>query len=55
MSTNDLVLIAGLVLIALCGNLVGFPFLPALGFAFILALISYLVQTGGLRRKDKDE
>ncbi len=55
MSPENLVLIAGLVLIALCGNLVGFPFLPALGFVVVAALISYLVQTGGRQSSQNDD
>jgi len=46
MSPNDLIFIAALVLLALCGALVGFNFWAALGFALALGLVFYLVQSG---------
>lgn len=46
MAQNELVLIAALVLLAFCAHLIGFPFLPSLGFAVALGLIFYLIQGG---------
>jgi len=53
MSHNDLVLIAALILLALCGSFIGFPFLPSLGFTFALGVIFYLVQ-GGIKRSNSE-
>ena len=54
MSPNDLIFISALVLLALCGALVGFNFWAALGFSLALGLIFYLVQ-GSLRGEGRDD
>lgn len=54
MTTNEMVLIAALVLLALCAAAIGFPFLASLGFTLVLGLVFYLVQSGK-SRKSGDE
>jgi hypothetical protein len=55
LSPNELVLVAALILLALCGNVIGFPFVPALGFTLALGLIFYLIQTGTKQKKSEEE
>lgn len=45
-SSDEIVAIAALVLLAICGALVGFPFLLSLGFTLALGVVFYLIQTG---------
>lgn len=50
MSPNELVLIAALVLLALCATAIGFPFWASLGFTLALGLVFYLIQTSTSRK-----
>lgn len=45
MIPNEVILIAGLVILALFATMIGFPFWPSLGFALAMGLVSYLIQT----------
>jgi len=55
MTSKDLTFIAALILIALCGTLIGFPFLPSLGFTLVLALVFYLIQANTQRKREDTE
>ena len=56
MSPNELILIAALILLALCATLVGFNFWAALGFTLALGLIFHLIQSGaGAKKRDVEE
>ncbi len=55
MSHNELVLIAALILLALCGSFIGFPFLASLGFTLAIGVIFYLIQSGKKRGNGEAE
>lgn len=55
MSSNHLVLIAALLLVAVCGSLIGFPFSASLGFTLALGLIFYLIQSSRKRKESGED
>ena len=55
MSPNEIVLIAALVLLALCATAVGFSFWASLGFTLALGLVFYLIQTGTGRKTGSED
>jgi len=54
MIPNEIILVAGLVILALFASMIGFPFWPSLGFGLALGLVFYLIQ-GSTAKKSNTE
>lgn len=55
MIPNEIIVIAGLVILALFATMIGFPFWPSLGFALAMGLVFYLIQTSMSKKNSTED